>query len=229
MNRSYVCDRAVKLSICAACFTIWTRTGSFAETGHRLQITVFVYNHAQVPSKCLTQALKEVTRIYRHGGVELAWLDRPLSAAAQGPTNSLELGQTTLVLRLLPDSMAEHLTIRDEALGFAPLCSNEEAGCIAHILYYRVKDLARNGNASLSQILGLAITHELGHLLLGSNAHVASGLMRAKWGPEELRLATKGGLMFTAEQSAVIRNQVICKIKAQQAHQKVDEVVEGRL
>jgi hypothetical protein len=208
----------VKLFICAACFTIWTPT-AFAEMGHTLQITVFVYNHAQVPSKCLTQALKEVTRIYRHAGVGLAWLDRPLSAAAQGPRDSLELGQTSLVLRILPDSMAEHLTIRDAALGFAPPCGNEEAGCMAHILYYRVKDLASNGNASLSQILGLTITHELGHLLLGSNAPVASGIMRAQWGQEELRLAAKGGLMFTAEQSSVIRNQVAGKIKAQQAHQ----------
>jgi hypothetical protein len=211
---------AVKFFFCAACFTTWTPTASFAETGHTLQITVFVYNHAQVPSKCLTQALKEVTRIYRHAGVELAWLDHPLSAAvAQGSTNYRQLGQTSLVLRILPDSMAEHLTIRDEALGFAPPCGNEEAGCMAHILYYRVKDLASNGNASLSQILGLTITHELGHLLLGSNAHVANGVMRAQWGQEELRLAAKGGLLFTAEQSSMIRNQVVGKIKAQEAHQ----------
>jgi hypothetical protein len=43
--------------------------------------------------------------------------------------------------------------------------------------------------------------------------------MRAKWGPEELRLAAKGGLLFTAEQSSVIRNQVVDKIKAQEAYQ----------
>jgi len=211
---------AVKLFFCAACFATWVPTASFAQTAHTLQMTVFVYNHAQVPSKSLTQALNDVTRIYRQAGVELAWLNRPLSAAvAQGPTNHRQLGQTSLVLRILSDSMAEHLTIRDEALGYAPPCSNEEAGCMAHILYSRLKDLASNGNASLSQILGLTITHELGHLLLGSNAHVASGLMRAQWGQEELRLAAKGGLLFTAEQSSVIRNQVVGKIKAQQAHQ----------
>jgi len=211
---------AVKLFFCAACFTTWTPTASFAETGHALQMTVFVYNHAQVPSKSLTQALKEVTRIYRHAGVELAWLDRPLSAAvAQGPANYRQLGQTDLVLRLLPDSMAKHLTIRDAALGFAPPCGNEEAGCMAHILYSRLKDLASNGNASLSQVLGLTITHELGHLLLGSNAHVANGLMRARWGQEEWRQAAKGSLLFTAEQSSLIRNQVVGRIKAQESHQ----------
>ena len=212
---------AVKFFFCAACFTTWTPTASFAETGHTLQLIVCVYNHAQVPSKCLTQALKEVTRIYRHAGVELAWLDRPLSIAlAQGPTDYLQrLGQTSLVLRIVPSAMAEHLPIRDAALGYAPPCGKEEAGCMAHVLYYKVKDLASNGNASISQILGLTITHELGHLLLSSNAHAASGLMRAKWGPEELRLAAKGDLLFTAEQSSVIRNQVVGRIKAQEAHQ----------
>jgi hypothetical protein len=212
---------AVKFFFCAACLTTWTPTASFAETGHALQLIVCVYNHAQVPSKCLTQALKEVTRIYRHAGVELAWLDRPLSIAlVKGPTDYLQrLGQTSLVLRIVPSAMAEHLPISDTALGYAPPCGKEEAGCMAHVLYYKVKDLASNGNASLSQILGLAIAHELGHLLLGANAHVASGLMRAQWGQEEWRLAAKGGLLFTAEQSAVIRNQVVGRIKAHEAHQ----------
>ena len=106
---------ALKFFFCAACFTTWTPTASFTETGRTLQLIVCVYNHAQVPAECLTQALKEVTGIYRHAGVELAWLDRPLSIAqAQGPTDYLQrLGQTSLVLRIVPSAMAEHLPISD--------------------------------------------------------------------------------------------------------------------
>jgi hypothetical protein len=181
-----------------------------------LKITICVYNHAQVPLKSLTQALQEVTRIYHHAGVELAWLERPVSLElAQGAVDYVEqLGPTGLILRIVPRSMDKHLTIRDSVLGYASSCGKEEAGCMAHVLYHRVENLARNERASPLQVLGLAIAHELGHLLLGSNAHLASGIMAAKWGVKELELAAKGNLLFTAEQSQAMRKQILGRIKA---------------
>ena len=54
-------------------------------------------------------------------------------------------------------------------------------------------------------MMGCAIAHEVGHLLLGPSSHSAGGIMRGEWGPKELRLTLMGGLLFTSQQAKVIR------------------------
>jgi hypothetical protein len=48
----------------------------------------------------------------------------------------------------------------------------------------------------------------MGHLLLGSNAHAISGIMRAHWESAELRGITMGTLMFLPEQSKRMRVKI---------------------
>jgi hypothetical protein len=48
------------------------------------------------------------------------------------------------------------------------------------------------------------MAHEIGHLLLGSN-HSATGIMKAHWGPKEVRELIKGDLLFTSQQSKLIQ------------------------
>jgi hypothetical protein len=50
-------------------------------------------------------------------------------------------------------------------------------------------------------MLGHVISHEIGHLLLGTNSHSPSGIMRAQWDREQLSLAVAGLLTFTKSQS----------------------------
>jgi hypothetical protein len=57
-------------------------------------------------------------------------------------------------------------------------------------------------------ILGHGMAHELGHLLLGTNSHSSSGLMRAHWTGEDLAMASKGNLRFSQEQSLRITNRL---------------------
>ena len=60
----------------------------------------------------------------------------------------------------------------------------------------------------LDQVLGHAIAHEIGHILLGSNSHGPRGLMKAKWGSEDIKRAGKGDLLFTPEQAQVIQHNL---------------------
>jgi hypothetical protein len=50
-------------------------------------------------------------------------------------------------------------------------------------------------------LLGHAMAHELGHLLLGSNSHSLTGLMCANWLTKDLIHMEQGGLLFSEEQS----------------------------
>jgi hypothetical protein len=55
------------------------------------------------------------------------------------------------------------------------------------------------------RLCALVPAHELGHLLLGSNAHSCEGIMRPSWHGNELRAASMGALLFTPEQARSIR------------------------
>ena len=51
------------------------------------------------------------------------------------------------------------------------------------------------------------MAHELGHLLLQSMEHSRTGIMRSRWGKEELLRAESGRLLFTTEQAAAMTDE----------------------
>lgn len=63
---------------------------------------------------------------------------------------------------------------------------------LANVYYEYAARLAKNEN-EVAIILGCAIAHEVGHLLLGRNSHSVEGIMHGEWGAKELRLALMGG------------------------------------
>jgi hypothetical protein len=91
-----------------------------------------------------------------------------------------------------------------EVFGLAFL-SAEGTGCYSDVFYDRATELQSAWNVDLSDILGNVMAHELGHLLLGSNAHASAGIMQARWKDEELNRMVRGNLLFTAEQANNMR------------------------
>jgi hypothetical protein len=61
------------------------------------------------------------------------------------------------------------------------------------VFYDRVQQISRQ-TVNEGMVLGHAIAHELGHLLLGVDAHSPEGLMRAHWTSRDLALAAQGKL-----------------------------------
>jgi hypothetical protein len=86
------------------------------------------------------------------------------------------------------------------ALGFAL----PQAAFGVHVTVYvdRVESLDSLTPDQRATILGAAIAHEIGHVLLASNEHSPSGIMKARWSSRDLRHAATGGLRFTASQGA---------------------------
>ena len=62
-------------------------------------------------------------------------------------------------------------------------------------------------SATIAQILGYGLAHEIGHLL-GLDAHSNRGIMRAPWRPNDLSNLAYGDLAFTPEEAANIRFEV---------------------
>jgi hypothetical protein len=78
----------------------------------------------------------------------------------------------------------------------------------AYVFAERVGDLARQDSGQVPPLLGAAIAHEVGHLLLAGDAHTVTGIMSARWGPKENKDALMGVLTFSRYQSRQMRFDV---------------------
>jgi hypothetical protein len=187
--------------------------------GRRSTITVRVYDYARVSHATLQAAELSAENILRKAGIETVWLDCPVEAAgASAPVAcQLAVGPAEIVLRILPRFAPGHGLYQDGTLGFSILPPGNEGGTYAGVFFDRVETLATEGAASPAEILSHATAHEIGHLLLRSNQHSMAGIMRAQWNDEDLRRASQGSLLFTGQQSKLIRAEVAARDRMQLA------------
>ena len=92
-------------------------------------------------------------------------------------------------------------------LGDALVDHNTGVGVLATIYFDRVLWLAARADADSRVLLGSAIAHELGHLLLATTSHGPAGLMRALWSQEEVRRRYSSDWTFAPAEIATIRSR----------------------
>jgi hypothetical protein len=68
--------------------------------------------------------------------------------------------------------------------------------------------VATKSNDGAYQILGAAIAHEVGHLILGANSHTPLGVMNPHWDMTQIRLVRIGELNFNRDQARLLQNEV---------------------
>lgn len=109
-----------------------------------------------------------------------------------------------IVLRICNKEMARLLVRKGSVLGFAQPAGEGEVRRVATVFYSRVEEVTAATNSLTGEVLGTALAHELGHLLLGKGAHSRGGLMRCPWDTEELLALHRGQLLFDSAQSSSI-------------------------
>jgi hypothetical protein len=92
-----------------------------------------------------------------------------------------------------------------DSLGFAVVAG--EGSKYASVFRDRILAATHGGRYSAGMLMGHAIAHELGHLLLGSSAHTRYGLMAGRWRTNELDRAEVGLLQFSAAEAARLRSE----------------------
>jgi hypothetical protein len=66
-------------------------------------------------------------------------------------------------------------------------------------------ELASKASWEFGDLLGHAAAHELGHLLLRSDAHSPAGIMRASWEVKDLWRLPHAGLIFLPGQLRAVQ------------------------
>ena len=182
-------------------------------------ITIHVRNYAGVAPKILTEAEEVVTRIFRKAGLETRWADIVLTTE-NDRENSADHPASTLAgiqLNILPREMSDRSGLPDNVMGLAPGAGSDRRivyvfDSKVDILYWSMLSAYSSGHldrqVSKAQILGLAIAHEVGHVLLNLQGHSKYGIMRGNCGLAMVRDAAYGILLFTPEQAEFLRADV---------------------
>ena len=163
-----------------------------------------IYNLAEAPPKETLQARQEAGRIFNQAGIEVRWLGCALSLqeALKNTACAEPSGPHDVDLVVNTTSFTRPGISTDASLGFAlPLAHPPHAV----VLWDRSMKMAECSGVPAGIILGHAIAHELGHLLLRSMEHSRMGIMRSRWGKRELLGAQSGRLLFTTREATVMR------------------------
>jgi hypothetical protein len=195
-----VSDVALALPLCVLAPAV--EAGAAPVPTH--SVPVRVYDTAGLDGRLESAALAVASEAVAAAAIDVAWSrcgSRRPEPACHGSAAD------ALMLRIVR-SKATDPTDEPVSLGFVYVDSSTRSAVLATIYFDRVARLAKKAGANLAVLLGHAIAHELGHLLLASTSHSADGLMRPVWLPGELRRINRADWQFSPQDVAEIRSRL---------------------
>ena len=168
-------------------------------------IIIRSYNNFGVPPADLAAARQDAEGILEQAGVTVVWEDcwvggspAPASSRCDEPVAG------DIVLRLQQTREADRSKF--VSMGFSLVGTPGVTAFLATVYVDRVTSVARGAGIDSRRVLGLAIAHEIGHVLLNSSRHAAAGLMRADWSRAELRRADQEAWQFLDPEAEHLRS-----------------------
>ena len=163
-------------------------------------VNVRMYRSPEVTSEVLSAALHVAEATFAAASVEVVWKVCGPAECNVPPT------PTERLVRLV---RAPEGASRDtRCLGDALIDAQKGTGVLATVYIDRVLDLARHLDINHPTLLGRTIAHEIGHLLLATNTHSTSGLMRELWSPDELLASRADDWVLRPFEAAAIRQRL---------------------
>jgi hypothetical protein len=179
---------------------------TFTPANAQHRISVHLYNLSGIPPETMDRATREATRIFAEANVSVLWTpgdpdnDEAHTTDQSGPAAFRDAHVRPYLVVRVGRGLA--FQVPSAALGIS--LPHAQFGVSATIFQERVESVCRSAGQDFAIVLGHAIAHEMGHVVLASDAHAPSGIMRARWGKTELDEAAEGQLGFTAQQRAEI-------------------------
>jgi hypothetical protein len=169
-----------------------------------LLVTIRLYDSFGVPPGELQAATLAAEASLRSASVQPVWLVCPTQEHIEtdntaGCGNLPEAGE--LLVRIV---RAPSATPSAETLGFASVDTERRHGTLATVYGDRVAVLAARGDVDRATLLGRAIAHEVGHLLLGTAAHARRGLMRPTWTVNEMHRGMPADWLFSRSEAGAL-------------------------
>lgn len=166
-----------------------------------LEITVRVVNQTGLSARGLLPVKAAAAEIFERAGIVIDWVDCTESAPC--PTDP---APGEFWLQLLDRRPAG---LSSDAMGYTLLTHQpHDDGSYAAASWDAVQSTASVMKTDPRMLLGGVVAHELGHLLLGSQAHARNGVMAARFGPVQLFEAEHNELHFERAQIEPLRAEI---------------------
>ena len=174
-------------------------------TALALLVVIRLYEGVGIPERDLTTAMHITADALRSAHVRVEWL--VCTGQHTGDTKPCNVlpAATDLIVRVMPGPGPE---AGGDTLGHAAVDKAAGRGTLATIFADRVDRLAINAGIDPGVLLGRAIGHEVGHLLLGTTTHPSRGLMRARWASADLQGGTPRDWLFTPSEARELQRRV---------------------
>jgi hypothetical protein len=176
------------------------------------EVTVRVYDNTGATEAERRPSLVIAASIVSAASVELVWRTcaEPATPASPAETKhrsacQLPLAPGELAVRIMRSGAVEDGTRRELPLGDAMINSQTGSGVLATVYIDRVNWMAERAGVDAHALLGRAIAHELGHLLMATAAHGPNGLMRPVWSQSEVRRRQIDDWVFRPREIAAIK------------------------
>jgi hypothetical protein len=144
-------------------------------------IVVRVYDVNSVLTGTSRLALDQARKALEAASLDIVWRMCP---ASPGCDTRMAPGELAIRIVRSPGAPRSAGTL---SLGDAMIDTRTGIGVLATIYIDRIERLAHQAGIDSHALLGRAIAHELGHLLLATTRHAPIGLMRANWSQDEVR------------------------------------------
>jgi len=171
-------------------------------------VVIRIYGSATIDDAIRADAIRTAAAVVAEAGVSADWHDCTASATPGHCDRPRDA--RGIIVRLMPTfhsgliaprgavETRHHPDASGLILGSAVLESSSGAGALATIFMDRVQAVVSRTQVPPASLLGRAIAHEVGHLLLGTSTHSRSGLMRGVWTDEELALDRRADWLFAS-------------------------------
>jgi hypothetical protein len=180
-----------------------------------MTLIVRLYDNGTLSDADRAFAIETASGILLSSNVPTTWPEcrprppRPPSPAAGPAACDQPMTPGEVSVRIVRGTAPSHprtLASSHLSLGYSLIDPETKGGALATIYLDRVEWVARDSGTDPRVVLGRAIAHEIGHLLLGTNRHADAGLMRARWSRQALERDHAADWLFTiADGEALLR------------------------
>ena len=194
--------------------TTWPLNCADAREEPLSELSVHTYNYSGVSAADLAAARRHVAAIFQKANITISWHDCRTSgrdAADVLPNCRTDRRPDEVILRIMTSSAPG--SDRATSLGFSLVNrENAHSSWLSSVFTNRVVALAGQAGIDPTLLLGRAIAHEIGHLLLGSTDHARAGLMRAFWSHAELTHGGGSEWVFLGKEASAMRSSLSARV-----------------
>jgi hypothetical protein len=146
-------------------------------TAQTSSVQVEVFDYADLKPEPLHNVVALTQQILAGAGlsVQLQVCRGSLAVSCEGQNGAIR----NLVVRLVAGGSKTKDSVLRAPLGQS--MADHQGGTYASIFMERIQDAAAEADVPRETVLAYAIAHEVGHLLLGDNAHTPRGVMKGNW------------------------------------------------